>query len=94
VLEGPAGTHPLLSVACDVTSPMDVERALPRSNKRSDRFRSSSALPGSPDDTLLLRMSEERWDNVIQTNLTDGFYRTVNGCSDPWFRARHGVASS
>jgi len=42
---GPAGTHPLLSVACDVTSPWTSSEPLPRSNKRSDRFRSSSALP-------------------------------------------------
>jgi 3-oxoacyl-[acyl-carrier protein] reductase len=44
---------------------------------------------GITDDTLLLRMSEERWDNVIQTNLT-GVYRTAKRALGPMVRARQG----
>ena len=44
---------------------------------------------GITDDTLLLRMSEERWDHVIQTNLT-AVYRTAKRALGPMVRARRG----
>jgi 3-oxoacyl-[acyl-carrier protein] reductase len=44
---------------------------------------------GITDDTLLLRMSEERWGNVIETNLTSVF-RTTKRAVGPMVRARRG----
>ena len=40
-------------------------------------------------DNLLLRMEDEEWDRVIQTNLT-GVFRLTKACLKPMFRARFG----
>lgn len=40
-------------------------------------------------DNLLLRMEDEEWDSVIQTNLT-GVFRLTKACLKPMFRARFG----
>ena len=89
VLKGPAGTHPLLSVACDVTSPTDLERALAEIEQALGAVQVLVCAAGITDDTLLLRMSEQRWDNVIETNLT-AVYRTVKRVLGPMVRARRG----
>ena len=40
-------------------------------------------------DNLLLRMEDDEWDRVIQTNLT-GVFRLTKACLKPMFRARFG----
>jgi 3-oxoacyl-[acyl-carrier protein] reductase len=89
VLEGPAGTQRLLPVGCDVTSPGDVERAFAEIEQALGPVQVLVCAAGITDDTLLLRMSEERWDNVIQTNLTS-VYRTAKRALGPMVRARQG----
>src|ERR1019366_8783108 len=88
-LEGPAATHRLLSVGCDVTSPVEVERAFTEIEQALRAVQVLVCAAGITDDTLLLRMSEERWDNVIQTNLT-AVYRTAKRALGPMVRARQG----
>jgi 3-oxoacyl-[acyl-carrier protein] reductase len=88
-LEGPAATHRLLSVGCDVTSPVEVERAFTEIEQALGPVQVLVCAAGITDDTLLLRMSEERWDNVIQTNLT-AVYRTAKRALGPMVRARQG----
>ncbi|MGP8179298.1 MAG: SDR family NAD(P)-dependent oxidoreductase, partial [Acidimicrobiales bacterium] len=89
VLEGPPGTHRLLPVGCDVTSPGAVERAFAEVEEVLGPVQVLVCAAGITDDTLLLRMSEERWDNVIQTNLTS-VYRTAKRALGPMVRARQG----
>ena len=88
-LDGPAGTHRLLPVSCDVTSPAEVERAFDEIEKALGPVQVLVCAAGITDDTLLLRMSEERWDGVIQTNLT-AVYRTAKRALGPMVRARRG----
>jgi len=88
-LDGPAGTHRLLAVNCDVTSPIDVEGAFDEIEQTLGPVEVLVCAAGITDDTLLLRMSEERWDNVIQTNLT-AVYRTAKRALGPMIRARRG----
>ncbi len=89
VLDGEEGTHRLLSVGCDVTSPEDVERAFTEIEQALGPVQVLVCSAGITDDTLLLRMSEERWDSVIQTNLT-AIYRTTKRALGPMVRARRG----
>jgi 3-oxoacyl-[acyl-carrier protein] reductase len=88
-LEGPAGTHRLVSVNCDVTSPSEVDGAFAEIEETLGSVQVLVCAAGITDDTLLLRMSEERWDNVIQTNLT-AVYRTAKRALGPMVRARRG----
>lgn len=88
-LDGPAGTARIEAVACDVTSPGDVESAFGRIEKDLGPVEVLVCAAGITDDTLLLRMSEERWGNVIETNLTSVF-RTAKRAVGPMVRARRG----
>jgi len=88
-VDGPDGSHRLLAVACDVTSAADVDRAFAQVEEAFGPVQVLVCAAGITDDTLLLRMSEERWDNVIQTNLTS-VYRTAKRAVGPMVRARWG----
>ncbi len=88
-LEGRTGTHPLLALNCDVTSPIDVEAAFAEVEKTLGPVRVLVCAAGMTDDTLLLRMSQERWDAVIDTNLT-AVYRCAKRALGPMVRARKG----
>ena len=88
-LDGPAGTHRLLPVSCDVTSASEVDRAFEEIERSLGAVEVLVCAAGITDDTLLLRMSEERWDNVIETNLT-AVYRTAKRALGPMVRARRG----
>jgi len=88
-LDGPAGTHRLLPVSCDVTSASEVDRAFEEIERSFGAVEVLVCAAGITDDTLLLRMSEERWNNVIETNLT-AVYRTAKRALGPMVRARRG----
>ena len=88
-LDGSAGTHRLLPVSCDVTSASEVDRAFEEIEQSLGAVEVLVCAAGITDDTLLLRMSEERWDNVIETNLT-AVYRTAKRALGPMVRARRG----
>ncbi len=88
-LVGPAGTHPLVAVACDVTAPGDIERAFDEIEAELGAVEILVCAAGVTDDTLLLRMSDERWSRVIDTNLT-AVFRACKRASAKMVRARFG----
>ncbi len=78
-----------LAVRCDVTSPEDVERAFTEVEQAQGPVEVLVANAGITDDTLLLRMGEEAWSRVIETNLT-GTFRVVKRAARGMLRARRG----
>jgi 3-oxoacyl-[acyl-carrier protein] reductase len=80
---------PLLALACDVTSPADVEQAFAAVEAALGPVEVLVCSAGITDDGLLLKMSEERWAAVLETNLT-ACYRTVKRALPGMLRARHG----
>ncbi|MHB8244792.1 MAG: 3-oxoacyl-ACP reductase FabG [Acidimicrobiales bacterium] len=88
-LEGPEGTSPVLALHCDVTSSEDLERAFGEIEAALGSVEILVCSAGITDDTLLLRMSEEKWQRVIDTNLTAA-YRAAKLASARMVRARFG----
>lgn len=88
---GPGGqkTSALVPVACDVTDPAQVEAAFAEVEQALGAVEVLVANAGITRDTLLLRMKEDAWDEVIDTNLT-GVYRTVRRALGPMVRAHRG----
>jgi 3-oxoacyl-[acyl-carrier protein] reductase len=84
-----ADGSPLLPVRCDVTDPAQVEDAFGRVEEALGRVEVLVANAGITRDMLLLRMGEDAWDEVIDTNLT-GVYRTVRRALGPMVRAHRG----
>jgi 3-oxoacyl-[acyl-carrier protein] reductase len=76
-------------VRCDVTSPSDVDEAFKQIEKELGPVSVLVSAAGITDDALLLRMNEERWGSVIETNLTAA-YRTAKRAAGPMVRARSG----
>jgi 3-oxoacyl-[acyl-carrier protein] reductase len=88
----PAGeppTTPLHPVACDVTDPAQVEAAFAAVEETLGPVEVLVANAGITKDMLLLRMKEDAWNEVIDTNLT-GVYRTVRRALGPMVRAHQG----
>lgn len=79
----------LLGVRCDITDPEQVERAYKEIEERQGAVEVLVANAGITRDQLLLRMSEEDFTSVIDTNLT-GTYRVVKRASRAMLRARKG----
>jgi 3-oxoacyl-[acyl-carrier protein] reductase len=88
-LEGAAGTIPLLPLSCDVTSKDDLERAFSEVESTFGNVEVLVCSAGITEDTLLLRMSEEAWQSVIDTNLT-AVYRACKRAAQKMLRARYG----
>jgi 3-oxoacyl-[acyl-carrier protein] reductase len=86
---GPEGGEPLLSLCCDVTSPKDTEAAFVAVEAELGPVEVLVCAAGVTEDSLLLRMSEERWDEVIATDLTACF-RFAKRALGPMVRARSG----
>ncbi len=82
----PEGT---LDVRCDVTDPEAVEAAFRTVEEAHGPVEVLVANAGITQDTLLLRMSEEDWSSVIDTNLT-GTFRLVKRASKGMLRLRRG----
>jgi 3-oxoacyl-[acyl-carrier protein] reductase len=89
----PAGSEPgrvpLLTVTCDVTDPAQVEAGFGRIEEFFGPVEVLVANAGITKDMLLLRMKEEDWAEVIETDLT-AVYRTVKRAVAPMVRARSG----
>jgi 3-oxoacyl-[acyl-carrier protein] reductase len=77
------------SVACDVTDPAQVESAFAAVEDQLGPVEVLVANAGTTRDGLLLRMSEDAFAGVIDTNLT-GVYRVVKRAAGPMLRARRG----
>jgi 3-oxoacyl-[acyl-carrier protein] reductase len=69
---GPVGDR-LLALACDVTDPEQVNAAFTTIEERWGPVEILVANAGITRDTLVLRMSEEAWSEVIATNLSGAF---------------------
>src|SRR5690606_37418515 len=76
-------------VKCDVTEPETVEAAFAEVEEKQGPVEVLVANAGITRDTLLLRMSEEDWSQVIETNLT-GAYRVAKRAAKGMLRLRRG----
>lgn len=88
-LDGPEGSVALLPVRCDVTSSEEVERAFSEVEAAFGPVEVLVCSAGITDDTLLLRMTEEKWRRVLDTNLTS-VYLTTKRAVARMVRARFG----
>jgi 3-oxoacyl-[acyl-carrier protein] reductase len=79
----------LMPVRCDVTSTEDIENAFSEVEKAFGPVSVLVCSAGITDDALLLRMGEDRWQAVLDTNLT-GAYRVCKRATGPMVRARAG----
>jgi 3-oxoacyl-[acyl-carrier protein] reductase len=79
----------LLGVSCDITDPAAVDAAFTTIEAELGPVEVLVANAGITDDTLLLRMSEEQFGRVIETNLT-GAWRCAKRASTKMLRARWG----
>jgi len=79
----------LFAVACDVTDSASVEEAFTAAEARNGPVEVLVANAGITHDTLLLRMSEDDWSSVLDTNLT-GAFRVAKRATKSMLRARRG----
>ena len=79
----------LFGVQCDITDSAAVDAAFTTVEKELGPVEVLVANAGITDDTLLLRMSEEQFDRVLDTNLT-GAFRCAKRASSKMLRARWG----
>ena len=84
--EGPEGT---LTVRADVTDADSIDRAFTEIEAELGPVEVVVANAGITRDTLLMRMSEDEFTSVIDTNLT-GAFRVVKRASKGMLKARFG----
>jgi 3-oxoacyl-[acyl-carrier protein] reductase len=82
----PAGLH---AVTCDVTDPDAVDAAFGEVEAGLGPVEVLVANAGITDDTLLMRMSEEQFTRVVDTNLT-GAWRCARRAATRMVRGRWG----
>ena len=78
-----------LDLRCDITDPDAVEAAFKAAEEAHGPVEVLVANAGITHDTLLLRMSEEDWSSVIDTNLT-GSFRLAKRATKGMLRLRRG----
>jgi 3-oxoacyl-[acyl-carrier protein] reductase len=79
----------LFTVKCDVTVPSDVDDAFAQVEEAHGPVEVLVSNAGITDDQLLLRMSEESFARVLDTNLTAA-YRLAKRASRSMLRAKYG----
>lgn len=79
----------VLGVICDITDQGQVDQAFETIEAELGPVEILVANAGVTKDTLLMRMSDDDWDQVIDTNLT-GTFRVVRRASRAMMRARFG----
>lgn len=84
--EGPAGT---LTVRADVTDPESIDSAFTLVEQELGPVEIVVANAGVTKDTLLLRMSDDDFTSVVDTNLA-GAFRVVKRASKGMLKARFG----
>ncbi len=84
--EGPVGS---LTVRADVTNPASVDAAFGQVEAELGPVEVLVANAGITRDTLLMRMTEEDFTSVIDTNLS-GAFRVVKRASKGMLKARYG----
>jgi 3-oxoacyl-[acyl-carrier protein] reductase len=78
-----------LGVKCDITDQAQVDAAFETVQAEQGPVEVLVANAGITRDTLLLRMSDEDWDAVLQTNLT-GSFRVARRAAKGMLRLRKG----
>ncbi len=78
-----------LDLRCDITDGDAVEAAFKAAEEAHGPVEVLVANAGITHDTLLLRMSDDDWDSVIDTNLT-GSFRLAKRASKGMLRLRRG----
>jgi 3-oxoacyl-[acyl-carrier protein] reductase len=86
-----SGTPPegVLGVHCDVTDTDQVDRAFSEVEEAHGPVEVLVANAGITKDTLLMRMSDDDWSSVLDTNLGGGF-RVVRRAARGMLRKRYG----
>ncbi|WP_030156754.1 beta-ketoacyl-ACP reductase [Glycomyces sp. NRRL B-16210] len=79
----------LYGVQCDITDAASVDAAFTDVEAKFGPVETLVANAGITDDTLLLRMSEEQFERVVDTNLK-GAWRVAKRASSKMLRAKHG----
>jgi 3-oxoacyl-[acyl-carrier protein] reductase len=78
-----------LGVKCDITDQKQVDAAFDTIAEQHGPVEVLVANAGITRDTLLLRMSDDDWDSVIETNLT-GSFRVARRAAKGMLRLRKG----
>ena len=78
-----------LAVQCDVTDPAAVDDAFSEVEEKQGPVEVLVANAGITKDTLVLRMSDDEWSSVIDTNLT-GSFRVAKRAAKGMLRLRRG----
>lgn len=86
---GEGGPEGALTVAADVTDAGSVDIAFKRVEEELGPVEIVVANAGITNDTLLLRMSDDDFTNVLETNLT-GAFRVVKRATKGMLRSRFG----
>ncbi|TQS39908.1 3-oxoacyl-[acyl-carrier-protein] reductase [Cryptosporangium phraense] len=86
---GSGAPEGLFGVQCDITDSEQVEAAFAAVEEAQGPVEVLIANAGITDDTLLLRMSEDQFTRVVDTNLT-GAYRVAKRASSKMLRKRFG----
>ena len=86
---GSGAPEGLFGVECDVTSSEQVDAAFGAVEAEFGPVEVLVSNAGMTDDTLLLRMSEESFHNVVDANLA-GAYRVAKRAAQGMLRARRG----
>jgi 3-oxoacyl-[acyl-carrier protein] reductase len=84
--EGPAGA---LTVRADVTDGDSLDAAINEVEAALGPIEVVVANAGITKDTLLMRMKDEEFEEVIQTNLV-GVFKVVKRCVTSMIKAKHG----
>lgn len=84
--EGPAGA---LTVRAEITDAASIDAAFTEIEEQLGPIEILVANAGVTRDTLLLRMSEDDFTEVVDTNLT-GAFRVVKRAAKGMLKARHG----
>jgi 3-oxoacyl-[acyl-carrier protein] reductase len=86
---GSAVPEGIFGVECDVTSEEQVDAAFTAVEAELGPVQVLVSNAGMTDDTLLLRMSEDSFERVVDANLT-GAYRVAKRAAQGMLRARSG----
>jgi len=85
----PAVAPELFAVTCDITDPAAVDAAFTTIEQELGPVEVLVANAGITDDTLLMRMSEDQFGRVLETNLT-GSWRCAKRATMKMVRGRWG----
>ncbi|HTF08953.1 MAG TPA: beta-ketoacyl-ACP reductase [Asanoa sp.] len=86
---GTGAPEGLLGVKCDITDPASVDAAFTEVEEKFGPVEILVANAGITDDTLIMRMSDEQFTSVVDTNLA-GAFRVAKRASTKMLRARWG----